>query len=291
MDEPCPSAEMLASYGDGKLTAVERREVERHLAACEDCFELFAGAAAFRLEEAAESHPVAALPAPRPDRRRWWQTAASAAVLATGVWIVVASRTPAPTMAWIDGLGGPQDLQAAAVHVWNGGSGLGFSGGLPADKRAFRLGVHLVDARVALGATDDEHWDMALEQAATLVPSESELARILSELRAGDGTHDNGTAKADELDQLVKRARAGAPEAFDLGAWAEAGRLAALGRRTGFLESELADRLDAADWAAGQDPVVAREIEAIRDALGDHRVSTVELSRLQRSFEQLILVH
>src|ERR1051325_3960719 len=85
MDEPCPSAATLADYGDGKLGPAERREVEKHVAGCEDCFELFAGAVAFRLEEAADHQSVSKLP--RRDPVRWWVPAVTAAVLAAGLWV------------------------------------------------------------------------------------------------------------------------------------------------------------------------------------------------------------
>src|SRR6202034_2125502 len=59
---PCPSLEDLAAFLDGgdELSAERRREIVEHLAACEECYEVFAGAAA-SLDEAPE---VAAAPPP-----------------------------------------------------------------------------------------------------------------------------------------------------------------------------------------------------------------------------------
>jgi len=37
----CPDAETLATYIDGRATATERAEIERHLASCEDCYFAF----------------------------------------------------------------------------------------------------------------------------------------------------------------------------------------------------------------------------------------------------------
>lgn len=295
MVESCPSAETLAAYGDDKLTPAERREVEKHLAACEDCFELFAGAAAFRLEEAAEPRPVGELPPSRRARYRWWRSAVAAAVLAAGVWVVVGGRAGltgrGDVLAWADELGDENELRAAAARSWSGGGGgFGFGGGLPVDKRAFRLGVHLLDARLALAAGDGEHWNAALDQVATLVPSRSEPARLVDGLRTEDGL-DDGNARTRNLDELVTAARTPAPEAFDLGAWAEAGRLAALGGRTRFLEAELAGRSAAVAPTAGADPLVASELATIRGALDDRQVSAAELSALEHSFRQVILLH
>ena len=143
MNEPCPSAETLAAYGDGKLTPAERREVEKHIAACEDCFELFAGAAAYRLEEAAEGAVIAHLATGRPRLRRWYAAAAAAAIV-VAVWAVVRQQATtasggAEVLALVQGLGGVEEFDAAAARAWNDdGGGLAFGGGLPATKRAFR---------------------------------------------------------------------------------------------------------------------------------------------------------
>lgn len=293
MDEPCLNAETLAEYGDGKLTPAERRAVEKHLADCEDCFELFAGSAAFRSEEAAEQHPIAEVRQLRPAPHRWWLPAAAAAVLAAGVWVMVGGRTErAATLAWAERLGGPSELQAAAAEAWSGGGGgLSFGGGLPARKKAFRLGVHLLDARVALAARDDQHFGTSLEQVAELVPPKSEASRLIDELHTTDSALRGSATREKVLAKLTGLTRAGTPDAFDFGAWAEAGRLAASGGRTGFLESDVAGQLETTARAAGTDPVVTKEIATIHGALADGKVSTEELSALERSFRQLILLN
>jgi len=329
MSEPCPSAETLAAYGDGKLTPAERREVEKHVAACEDCFELFAGAAAYRLEEAAEG-AVVSHPATRRLRLRW-SYAAAAATIVLAVWVVARQQPTvvggaearqhaearlqrtvgggAEVLALVRGLGAAGQLRAAAARAWNDdGGGLAFGGALPAYKRAFRLGVHLFDARVALEAGDEVRLEAALERVAVLLSTRGVATDILEPLRrrtAGKG----GTAphRAD-LDRLATAARSLDPPAFDLGAWAEAGRLAALGGRTELLASAIAEPLD--DRIRGDqhaDPLArlrSREpavlalpapeeiaLQDIRAALADRQVSARELSDLERSFERLILLH
>lgn len=291
MDEPCPNAETLAAYGDGKLSAAERREVERHVAGCEDCFELFAGAAVFRVEEAGASATAEHPGSYRPRIRRW-SAAAAAAVVVLGVGILVRggseTREAAEVLALADRLGSVDELRAAAAQPWSGGgSSLSFGGGVPASKRAFRAAVHLFDARVALAAGDDGRLAAALEQAAEVLPQQGEARRIVDALRRERA----GTADRKDLDRLAALARAPAAATFDLGAWAEAGRLAVLLGRTDVLESELAARLDGVPESAVGDPVVRREVDAIRAALGDRRVSAAELGGLERAFRQLILVH
>jgi tetratricopeptide (TPR) repeat protein len=48
---PCPEPEKLACFVDGRLTAAEAAEVEAHLAGCEDCYFVFAGAAGHQRSE------------------------------------------------------------------------------------------------------------------------------------------------------------------------------------------------------------------------------------------------
>jgi anti-sigma factor RsiW len=40
--DACPDAEELAAFVDGRLAAAAREKMERHLAECTDCRELFA---------------------------------------------------------------------------------------------------------------------------------------------------------------------------------------------------------------------------------------------------------
>ena len=294
--EPCPSAAMLAAYLDGKLMRAERGVVERHVANCEDCFEQLAGAMAFQLEEVGQGslvhHPSV------PGRTARWRIAAVAAavIAAVALWSAVRERTGvrgAPeALAWADRLGGAAELKIAATLPWSdAGGGLAFGGALPPTKRAFRLGVHLLDARVALAAQEREAFVAAVERAAPLLPrtAEGEAAAIVERLRRpASGTPG---LRAD-LDRLAGAAGAIDPSAFELGAWAEAGRLGSQGRATGFLASELAARLDELAAApAAADPAVGRELEAIRRALADRRVGAGELPDLERAFERLLLLN
>ena len=234
MTEPCPSAETLSAYLRGTLSSAERAAVEKHVAACEDCFEQLAAAAAFRVEEEG-SAAIADLSAARRPRRSWY-VAIAAAVVALAVWGVVRQRATTvgaggEMLALADGLGDVSQLRAAAAQAWTGGGGgLAFGGGLPARKRAFRLGVHLLDARVALAAEDPERWDDALDRIAALVP-QGDATTALERLRAQANGEGGRSGRADGLERLTAASRRLDAQAFDLGAWAEAGRLAALGDR------------------------------------------------------------
>src|SRR5260370_30538745 len=85
----CPDLEDIAALLDGKLTARERARLTEHLAGCESCYEIFAGAAHI-LDDSREELQPAATPHPfeRPRQARalrpraWWAAAAPAAALA-----------------------------------------------------------------------------------------------------------------------------------------------------------------------------------------------------------------
>src|SRR5687767_9374838 len=52
--ETCPPLEDIAAFLDGKLSEGERARIVAHLADCESCYAVFAGAARFQLEEEEE---------------------------------------------------------------------------------------------------------------------------------------------------------------------------------------------------------------------------------------------
>lgn len=294
-NQPCPSAETLAAYLDGKLPAAERAAVEKHLADCEDCFEQVAAAAAFQAEEA-ERGVLTQLPRVRRQPARWVAVAAALVTVAVGVWLTrgrpdLVNRSP-DALAWAGRLGSTDELEAASARAWTDeAGGFGFGSGLPPAKRAFRVGVHLLDARVAFEAGEAERLSAALQRSTALLSGEPRANEIAETLRAGVDSSDMSSMR-EMLDWLTSTGRALEPAAFDLGAWAETGRLAALGGNIKVLESDFAAAANpelASTLTA--DPAAARELSAIRAALADRRVSAQELRDLERSFQQLLLVN
>jgi len=91
--DPCPDAETLAAYLDGRLTQGEREDVTAHVADCDDC--------GFVVTEAAQMpSPAAQLePEPASVRRRWWaskpvvwsSSMGGALAAAAMVWLAVGS--------------------------------------------------------------------------------------------------------------------------------------------------------------------------------------------------------
>src|SRR3954452_4585329 len=86
----CPSDEELAAFLDGVLSASDRVRITAHLADCESCYEIFAGAVHFQQDVPALEQKGRVVTFPSKDggggiRKRWWIPAAAAAVLAVGL--------------------------------------------------------------------------------------------------------------------------------------------------------------------------------------------------------------
>jgi hypothetical protein len=81
----CPDASELAAFLDGALESAERRQVERHVAACARC--ALHVATISRLEEAAGEHVDG--PAPAWWRQWQWAVPIVTVVLAVAVWVAV----------------------------------------------------------------------------------------------------------------------------------------------------------------------------------------------------------
>jgi len=75
----CPDPELLASFVDGALPAVERNTVEAHLAVCGDCRDMIGDAAAFAQDTAQ----------PRPVNRRIFVVAGGVLAAAAAVFLVI----------------------------------------------------------------------------------------------------------------------------------------------------------------------------------------------------------
>ena len=93
-DTGCPDLEDIAAFLDGTLEAERRAPMIEHLASCESCFEIFAGAARFQADE--PQPQTTREPQRRPFERRWrvrspaWRRGAAAAIAA----LLVASIAP-----------------------------------------------------------------------------------------------------------------------------------------------------------------------------------------------------
>lgn len=280
--------EELAAYADGRLEGERRASVEARLARDEELYEMLLDAARFREEEEAAREAVpqkGRLYTFQARRVRWAAAAAVAAAALVWVYFVAPFGGPGP-----GGSDGPEfrvaalsqdlatgtDLEARYGADWVDPPGSAWRG--EEEAGALRLGALLVDLDASLRAGD--------RRASTVV-----LARILGSLKAGT-TERTCRTLSEKLAAGAGRAEllelAGLAEAylgedlaspdFDLGRWAEAGRLAALAgdeealRRPAFREAldallarkRIAPRLEAVAGLLTEEPL---ETTAIASAL------------------------
>lgn len=130
----CPDDEILAGFVEEQLSDVERARIESHLAGCVTCLDVVAATLPVS-QRRAEVEPslltpvVAALPSPRPRRRRWRRFAIAAGLVAVaGAALLGAYRRPiadraGPLLAKLGTrmLGVPLRAGAVSVGVASGG--------------------------------------------------------------------------------------------------------------------------------------------------------------------------
>jgi tetratricopeptide (TPR) repeat protein len=89
----CPDAELLAAYIDGRATLAEQREIEAHLARCEDCYFVFS-------ETVREQQAQGGEPAKKSEVPPWWRVwspqlaagFAAAVVVVIGAQLIIFKR-------------------------------------------------------------------------------------------------------------------------------------------------------------------------------------------------------
>jgi hypothetical protein len=324
----CPELEELAAFLDGKLTAEERTRLTEHLASCESCYRIFAGTARF-LEESREdgqeqpSQPLLLLPEdswqeqspssaskpqapPRLERRRqprasrsrgWWAGAAVAALLiATAGLVVLLQGTggAGPSTEQLASLVGHP--AAAAEFPWPaGGRYRGGADGvpsLPPGGEEFRLGVRLLDLRLALQFGNQADATEVLRLLNVLLNRLDYPPTKTIETYRGMKTR---VQRGEPLPALLAAAPAAEKQALaelaedprivELGRWTEACRLAGTSGRADLFRDRSSLRvLDRAIEPGGKDaddldPAVVPDVRAIRDEIAAGRASPKDLGK------------
>lgn len=301
-----PDPEVLAAFIDGRLRGDERRAVVEHLDRCADCYEVFSETVRFQGEDEPRGRGI------RPPRfagRPWlWAAAAAAVAFVAILALPILRMAPErPVVTSPDGVElllssaalareiGPGERPGATAAIWQGWpEGFGFAGGLDRDTAAFRVGVRLVDLRVALRGGDLEtarelvpELARALEAAGVAEELDGQLEAVREAAEAGDAEALTGAVGS------VEGAAEGLLDPFSLafGKWAEAGHLAAAGGDRAFflapvfaeLQRELQDR--------DLPEPVARRVEEIGERTRGDLGPPEEMEALETLFRNLVSLH
>jgi anti-sigma factor RsiW len=253
---PCPELEQLAALADGQLPAAERDAVLSHLGTCTNCYELFVeirrsldeldGAATTPLgsvQEPTTGGPPVAGPAnpPRPFPSR--QTSAwRSLALAAGLMVAVAAvytywqRAPhaaAPSLDRAALVAALPPAPALSISLWGGVVERGELPDRPLARDSAEIGALMLDLDLALAAADGPRAAAIARRLSTLLAAAGLLAddaTALAELASDPQRLFADDRRQQQLDALDARLRQRfLPFYLDLGAFAEAARLAAQG--------------------------------------------------------------
>jgi len=313
----CPDPEDIAAFLDGRLPAGQRARLIEHLASCELCYEVYAGAASFLADDSPEairlSEPLTPhRPFDRPDRRRapeapswrrWWATAAVAALLAVAVGVpLLLWRTGGAELATEHLASLVAGRPGAKADVWVGRvmRGSSESAEVAPDVQSFRLGVRFLDLRLALAADDRDAAEAVLSRFAKLfdgIPFPGDVPDRYRTLRNQLGDEKvpphsllaaAGALESKGFKDLVE------PRYVDLGRWTEACRLAGkAGRPALFRERAARPLLDQAVAPDAKEPSDLPQraldtLRTLRDALAGGHADADALGRsCQELLEQL----
>lgn len=286
----CPPLEDIAAFLDGKLSEAERARVVAHLADCEACYAVFAGAARFQLAEddelvqepmeaaAASERVVVALR--RRAVMRWALPLAALLLLTLTTIPLYLQYSRMPVMASQE-LVSPAILKKVPPHsFWSEDKRSGELPIGPNDPAEFLIGAHLVDLRLALARNDPESANVITRinrQMPNLVvrPPQAdfyEKAVVQIDPSQGEGVPPRSLLEKalrveDSLTEFLEPATY-----LVFGKWTEAGRLSAIAEQPDFFEARR-NRLFAL-WLLRHandealDPEVVDDLRAVHRLLG-----------------------
>ncbi len=242
LEQVAPDLEDLAAYLDGRLSAERRTRVEERLLRDEDYYDVFLESSRFLEQEQRRQDEGGEVVAPAV----WWRSWKVIAPLAVAATLVMAVGLPRlivgpSTGYWVVRL----DAKAAiATKDWGTPGWQTSRGGsdptpIRTDLRrqqelAFRIGSHTVDLKVALRAEDRDAARGPAAQLERRIRDHDLLVVFSRDYEALRDSLDHEEidalrTRADELETALVVFLKDTPEAerYALGAWNEAGRLAA----------------------------------------------------------------
>jgi hypothetical protein len=289
-------AERLAALLDGRLGERERAEVLAELAASDEAYEAYADALAVARELEGERGASAVIPLD-PRRARWRRGGSR------GLWVALAAAglVGIAVLPWLRSDRDAADSPTGVVAIltdrtlpasWDGAPWATTRGaGDPRSDaaRAARLGARLVDFELAARAHDPRARALAGDVARLLdgVPRGPIVATLYRAVSSG------AVDPRDSLALLLERGRAaarGASEShYTLGAWAEAGRVAAAHGDGGYFKAlARGDALSAALGSSDVSPEARALVERVRAAAASS--GAPDLGAVRRDLDELLAV-
>jgi hypothetical protein len=295
------SAEELAALLDGKLDQSRRAELLARLGASEDALEAYANAASVVSELEASDTGRSTAPseaAGRAYRRRipawgWVAMAAVIAGIAVAPWLWTRGRSAdhEDPLQFVNLVAPPGRALPPQWYgtPWPGTRGAGEP--LTATARAGRLGVRLVDLELAVRSRDTTAAQATAEIIDLIegLPAGSPVAAVYREI----GQRAAADAGAQELEPLLARGRVAVAELagldlVQLGAWAEAGRIAVAQRNTEFFKAEESrSMLQHLSGLASLPEALRAVIQRLRSKLS---TGPTDLGALEDDFAELLRV-
>lgn len=305
----CPSLEDIAAFLDGKLSEGERSRVVAHLADCESCYAVFAGAARFQLEEEEESRapeaseeraPAPVVPLQRRTILRWALPLAAALVLgvATIPLYLQYKRMPEMLSTELVDPAALKNVPSDRLWIEDKRGGPEDSAILDQSPIEFLLGAHLVDLRLTLARDDRAESINMLSR----INGHMEKLLVVQEQAASfyeKAFHDLDESKRtpQEVEAEAARVEADLTEDFEelphlaFGKWTEAGRLSALAKNPAFFEDRDNRRFPGWLLRNKQEDLgekVVPSLKRIRGILDDGDLSNLPYENLEKQFNGIL---
>jgi hypothetical protein len=313
--DTCPPLEEIAAFLDGMLSPEDRERITAHLASCESCYEVFAGAVHFQEEEgsAAATSKGSIVPFPfvgeadsapsRPSPIRrvplWMAVAASILIVpALGLltWRIVQDSHKMVVADLVEPI---VNREGSKVHEYTrlrGGEGAD----LETQKASFLAGAILVDLQMSLERGDVKSSYELLDLLGSKLADVDFMKETAEEVQEdADRLEDSPsylTKVAEEAPDLEATLDESflLPELLAFGKWTEAGRLAALTRSPEFFEDRnnrrfLNHLFKETPWA-GDDLLeeIPNHLQAIQEIWDAGELTETEYGTLATELERII---
>ncbi len=284
-----PELEELAAFLDGKLPEKDRARAVEHLADCEECYEIFAGAARFQ-EDSKVDEPEGDSVVPFPSPIRRWLPLAAAALLAVAVGVPVYRAFMAPPDMAVGEIAAPyrDNADAASAELWLGTQ---YRGGAGPDSEQvrdhFQLGLQVTNLHLGLVTGKQEiSSGSVIPQIQELLgggsffgmtPYQARYRELRGKIDEGRPIQELLEVSA-ELDRDLDRELEEDPFSpyVDLGKWTAAARLAAVTKNPDFFDRR--DNRRFPSWFLREErdsieePEVVTALQEIQTILGQDEI-------------------